>query len=422
MTRSDKIVPFDVLVIGSGPAGLTMAVDCARRGLRVGCLDRDFDAPWTNQYGAWCDEWDLTPYSDCLSHRWEDSRFASNTGEVSLNRTYGRIDRVQLKARLLAELDSFGGTCISALASGITRDKGESFVAIEDGTRIQAALVIDACGFSPLRDGQNTEDHAIGADSSTAWQTAWGELIRVRQAPKSLRTAFYLMDFRSPESATESWLRRPSFLYSMPLDADHIFVEETSLAGIPELPMETLRHRLQLRLDWMEVEVLETLEVERCRIPMNLPMSRPQSACLRWGAAAGMIHPATGFMVCGMVRRSPGVAKAIADELSGGQPLTDAGLRRLYDAVWPTHLRKARDLHLFGLNEVLTMELDELSEFFGSFFDLPDHHWRCYLDTTSSHREITAAMFRLFLSASPHLKARLVKAGFRRPITLLTSL
>ena len=47
---------MDVLVVGAGPAGMALAAQCARRGLRTGLVDPAPQRPWTATYGMWADE------------------------------------------------------------------------------------------------------------------------------------------------------------------------------------------------------------------------------------------------------------------------------------------------------------------------------------------------------------------------------
>lgn len=45
---------LDLIVIGCGPAGLSLAAESAKRGLNVGLIGPDL--PFTNNYGVWEDE------------------------------------------------------------------------------------------------------------------------------------------------------------------------------------------------------------------------------------------------------------------------------------------------------------------------------------------------------------------------------
>lgn len=45
---------MDLVVIGCGPAGLALAAESAKLGLKVGLIGPDL--PFTNNYGVWEDE------------------------------------------------------------------------------------------------------------------------------------------------------------------------------------------------------------------------------------------------------------------------------------------------------------------------------------------------------------------------------
>lgn len=51
---------LDLVIIGCGPAGLSLAAESAKRGLRVGLIGPDL--PFTNNYGVWEDEFKGTDH------------------------------------------------------------------------------------------------------------------------------------------------------------------------------------------------------------------------------------------------------------------------------------------------------------------------------------------------------------------------
>lgn len=417
------VTAFDVVIGGAGPAGLCLALECVDLGLRVACVDPNLGTAWPNQYGAWYDEWASTRYAEFISHAWEHARFFSNDTALVLERRYARVHGAKMKAYQIARLQGLGAALIHDRVLEVHRN--EDIVIIETRERgpLTARLYVNACGAGVgVSANRNAAAEPPSSKNALAWQIAWGEKLTVARIPEELAHDFCFMDFRYPDHSASEWRQQPSFLYAMPFDDTTLFVEETSLAASPPMSLETLRARLHRRLDWMGVEVIERLEVERCRIPMNLPLPRPTADSIPWGAAAGMIHPATGYMLSPMVRRTLALARAIARELDANARLDAAAMRRLHGAVWPRSLRKAHDLYEFGLAEVLTMDADEVSEFFRSFLSLPQQNWATFIDGARSHREVTAAMFRLLIEAPASIKARLVKAGFRRPRALLNTL
>ena len=51
---SDENSVLDLVIIGCGPAGLSLASESANKGLTVGLIGPDL--PFTNNYGVWEDE------------------------------------------------------------------------------------------------------------------------------------------------------------------------------------------------------------------------------------------------------------------------------------------------------------------------------------------------------------------------------
>ena len=47
---------LDLVVVGCGPAGLSLAAESARQGLDVGLIGPD--VPFVNNYGVWYDEFE----------------------------------------------------------------------------------------------------------------------------------------------------------------------------------------------------------------------------------------------------------------------------------------------------------------------------------------------------------------------------
>ena len=107
---------LDVLVIGAGPASLSIAAELGARGLAVGGLaPRDPAAPWTNTYGIWAQEVDSLGLAHLLGHRWSDtvSYFgpgsparggranASDDGLLRHGVPYGLFDKAALQAHWL---------------------------------------------------------------------------------------------------------------------------------------------------------------------------------------------------------------------------------------------------------------------------------------------------------------------------------
>ncbi len=330
----------DVLIVGNGPAGLSAAAACCDIGLCVSVLGLDFDAEWPNTYGIWEDELAPLGLGQVLAMRWPQATV--HLGERTprrLARAYGRLDNHRLRRCLLERVARGGGCLRTGMAAQVEHDAAGSVVKTAEGARFPARLVIDASGHRPalLR-------HAT-APGGPAYQAAYG-LLGYFSAPPVEPGSMVLMDYSFPSDAEENrgspagWspfgagfprMRRkaggsprdtasgpdasgpdastasrpssaapaagPTFLYAMDLGGGRFFVEETSLARRPALGFDVLAARLRRRLAAAGAVLDETIAVERCLFPMGQPLPSRRQRVVGYGAAAGMVHPATGYQV-----------------------------------------------------------------------------------------------------------------------------
>ena len=61
---------FDLVVVGSGPSGLAVAARVSGAGFRVLVVDPNPLAPWVNNFGVWCDEFEAMGLEDCFDVVW----------------------------------------------------------------------------------------------------------------------------------------------------------------------------------------------------------------------------------------------------------------------------------------------------------------------------------------------------------------
>ncbi|MGW6936796.1 lycopene cyclase family protein [Lentzea sp. NPDC054927] len=212
--------------------------------------------------------------------------------------------------------------------------------------------------------------NATGARKGRAEQTAVGTVI------ESDSTETTLMDWRNGDT----------FLYKVPLGGNKLLVEETCLARRPGMPLSELRARLHTRLEAGPQE-------ERVRFPLDAPRATDRA----FGAAAGFIHPATGYSVATSLALAPKVAQAVK---AGEDPK---------HVIWS---RKARIVHALrrrGLEALLRMDADETRDFFELFFQLDGGLQRAYLSGREDVRGTVAAMTALFRRAPWRLRVKLMR-------------
>jgi len=384
----------DVLVLGAGPAGRAAAAACARAGLRVELVAPDPDAAWPQTYGAWLDELAAAGAADTAAHHW-DTVVVRTVGSAfqPLGRTYALVDNPRLRATLTGDV-VVGQTAgrarrLDVAPSGVR-------VTLADGRRLTARAVVDATGH-PAAFGHR-------AATGLAHQTAYGVVARFDRPPVAPGT-MCLMDFDATPFDDGG---PPTFLYAMDLGNDRWFTEETSLAARPPVPLDLLERRLRHRLAVRGCMPTNVTHTERCVFAMNPPLP-PAGPAIAFGAAAAMIHPATGYHVAEALRRAPLLARAVRDAIADGAPpgvVAQAGHR----AVWTSADHRRDALYRLGLDVLLSLDTPDTQAFFDGFFSLPPRDWRGYVSRTASPLTLQRTMARLMRRLPADLRHRVVRS------------
>lgn len=383
----------DVLVVGGGPAGSALAAACSRRGLDTALLDPAPDRPWKATYGMWSRELpaDLPP--SVIAAR-AAGRVIALT-ERHLGWDYAVLDVPALQSHLADRL-----TGVRVLTGRAVGSPARGVVELTDGTQLRSAIVVDAGGrWRPLDSRPSPQ--------TPAEQTAYGLILDADAAAPLLTTGDALfMDWRA-DHGEAGW---PTFLYAIPLGGGQVLLEETSLARRPGLPMSVLRRRLYARLAHHGIRPPESAATERVWFPVD-QARHLDDGTVGFGAAAPLIHPATGYSLAASLHLAPVVAATLAAHLPSGP---DAALAAARKVVWP---RSAQVVHRFrriGLEALLRMSPDDVPGFFEEFFALPDAHRWTYLTARDDIRGIMSAMNCLFRQSSGPLRRHLVSSAFRR--------
>jgi lycopene beta-cyclase len=393
------MLDFDAIVIGSGPAGTIVAAALAERGVKVGGLTASpLGRIWPNTYGIWRDELEELGLTELLGHSWGNCVAYYGKGEVTLDRTYGLFDKVKLQNHLLAQCETGGVEWHQGQAKNIEHGRERSIVTTSTGEILQARVVIDASGHEPIFVKRQKNQGAV------AYQTAYG-IVGHFSTPPVEPQQFVFQDFRNDHlSAAERANEPPTFLYAADFGEDVYFVEETSLAMAPPMSFEMLERRLHQRLASRGIKVTAVHEVERCIFPMTLPLPDLHQPIVAFGGAASMVHPASGYMVGGLLRRAPGLATAIATALQDPQAEPAMIARAAWQELWnPDRLRKYY-LYRFGLEKLMRFDEVLLKQHFDTFFNLPQSQWSGFLADRLSTPELVSAMVRLFAIAPNSLR------------------
>ncbi len=394
---------IDVLVLGAGPGALAIAAALGKENLRVEVLSASsHKKPWPYTYGIWGEEVDELGLEHLLEHRWKKtvSFFGSGAAEskdeankaTEHGRDYGLFDKSKLQSHWIQECEEFSVKWHIGLAKGLEVNQTISTVTTESGTKLKARLILDATGYNPIF-LKSKKDWPI------AIQTCYGVVGRFNTPPVE-EGQFVLMDYRCDHLSNEEKAEPPTFLYAMDMGDGLYFLEETSLGLEPPLTLEKLQSRLHQRLthNGLKITSLEHEELG-LYLPMNMPLPDLKQPVLGFGGAASMVHPASGYLVGGLLRRSPSLAKAIAIAMQDEKASPEMIAREGWKTLWPKDLRRKQALYQFGLEKLMRFEESQLREFFKGFFNLPNEQWYGFLTNTLSLSELVKAMWTMFLSS-----------------------
>jgi lycopene beta-cyclase len=402
----------DIVIIGSGPAGMALAAALCKAGLRVaGLTPGDPAAPWINTYGIWADELDGLDLPNVLGPRWTDCSAYMHGPEIRLDRVYALFDNPKLQSYLWGECERSGMEWHQGAAEGIVYQSTHSTVTTTDGKTISARLVIDASGHFPALVKRP-------AKANVAFQAAYG--VKGRFSTPPVRAGqLVLMDYRADHlSLAERKGEPPTFLYAMDLGNDVYFVEETSLAHAPAVSLDVLKDRLYRRLAHRGIVLVEEHHIEKCLFPMNLPLPDTTQPILGYGGAASMVHPASGYQVGSALKRASAVAAAVTEILSRGTTSPAEAAQAGWNALWPAPLIRNRNLYLLGLESLMGFNEAELHDFFTAFFDLSHPQWTGYLSNTLSTADLARTMLDLFSRAPGRVRRSLIRTAGYKPSLL----
>lgn len=404
-----------VVIAGAGPSAFLLASALVDHDVPVVVVAPTPDALWPENHASWHDELKATELGEALHPVWNNVVMIDAEGEAqSLRASYGLVDKRRTQARLVAKVRDHA-TLIAAKVTSILPTHDGTEVQLGNAPPLSASLVVDATGAAGLSVASENAN-AERSDGPTLFQTALGGTFVVgapRNAADGVGEAMVLMDWRPAPGADTDDLE-PSFLYVMPQSGGEVFFEETILIG-PRRDPEALRARLLARLQtrfddvqWCTNEAGDP-RIEHCVIPMNAPLQRPTTHAV-FGAAAGAIHPATGYSVGWSARHAPKVAAAIRDGLQ--QRLAPDALANKVDQVlWTADALRKRHLLLAGAEVLKDLTPQDVSHFFAAFFAQDPSKWMAFMTRDQEAAAVLGAMWGTFAHAPLGLKLKMMRLG-----------
>ncbi|KAG9451815.1 hypothetical protein H6P81_004719 [Aristolochia fimbriata] len=424
---SDKLPPisageslFDLVVIGCGPAGLSLAAETAKKGLRVGLVGPDL--PFTNNYGVWVDEFKDLGLEECIDHVWQDTIvYLDSDNPIVIGRAYGRVSRHLLREELINRCFESGVVYLNSKVERIIEaSDGHSIVACESDIMIPCKLAIVASGAASGKLLQ----YEVGGPQVTV-QTAYGVEVEVENCPYD-PSLMVFMDYRdyTKQEVRCPEAEYPTFLYVMPMTKTRVFFEETCLASKHAMSFDLLKEKLLLRFETMGIQVTKVYEEEWSYIPLGGSLPDTGQKNLAFGAAASMIHPTTGYSVARSLSEAPAYASAIANILNSEKFSDQAApwkrnaenvSQQAWNTLWPRERKRQRAFFLFGLSLLLRFDIEGIREFFQTFFELPEWMVQGFLGSTLSSRDLIWFALYMFAVAPNNMRMCLVRHLFFDP-------
>ncbi|XWS72204.1 hypothetical protein CRYUN_Cryun02cG0020200 [Craigia yunnanensis] len=411
---ADKLPPIaigdnvlDMVVIGCGPAGLALAAESAKLGLNVGLIGPDL--PFTNNYGVWEDEFKDLGLEGCIEHVWRDTIvYLDDDKPIMIGRAYGRVSRHLLHEELLRRCVKSGVMYLSSkVKTVIEATDGHSLVVCEHNRVVPCRLVTVASGAAS---GKLLQYEVGGPRVSV--QTAYGVEVEVENNPYD-PSLMVFMDYRGYAKQEVPCLdaQYPTFLYAMPVSSTKVFFEETCLASKDAMPFDLLKKKL------MSSSKTFNLKQEWSYIPVGGSLPNTEQKNLAFGAAASMVHPATGYSVVRSLSEAPNYAYVIANILKKDQykgMLTSERNNgnismQAWNTLWPQERKRQRSFFLFGLALILQLDIEGIRTFFHTFFRLPSWMWQGFLGSTLSSADLVLFAFYMFVIAPNDMRMCLVR-------------
>jgi lycopene cyclase-like protein len=185
-----------------------------------------------------------------------------------------------------------------------------------------------------------------------------------------------------------------------------------------QVPFDELRRRLLRRMGRMGLALRaaeDVLEEEASWIPLGGGLPVRGQRTVAFGAAAGLVHPGSGFSVTHSLSRAPQLAEAIASALRAAGP-GEAGCAAASEAAWACLWDEGRvrqaGFYQFGMELLLSLRLADLRAFFSTFYALPAPLSQGFLSHRLGPARLLLFALAFFAAGDSRLKLLLVSHLF----------
>lgn len=199
----------------------------------------------------------------------------------------------------------------------------------------------------------------------------------------------------------------PSFLYAMPISQNHFFLEETCLVSKYPLSFNVLKRRLDRRIKAMGLEIKYIYDEEWSYIPVGGPLPLRNQNITAFGAAANLIHPATGYSLTRSLKNAPHMAKVIRESLKKSFKVSEVS-SYIWNYLWSEENRRVASFHIFGMELLAKLNVNCINLFFLTFFKLPKYYWEGFLSSKMISIDLVSFALLMFLLAPIEIKWKLI--------------
>uniref|UniRef100_A0A7S0D9N0 Lycopene beta-cyclase n=1 Tax=Amorphochlora amoebiformis TaxID=1561963 RepID=A0A7S0D9N0_9EUKA len=327
-------------------------------------------------------------------------------GLKPIGRRYGRVSRKLLRDELINRCAKNGVKYYEGLVDSVQNQRdGTKLIRASEGAEFGARVVA-------MSTGHNREVLEYEEGSPPAWQTAYGIEIDAPDHPWEPNKAVFMDLTQSDDEIITSMGRRiPSFLYVLP-SKDKVFIEETCLVSKVQVPFDELKRRLYRRLEKLDFKFDQSqiIEEEASWIPLGGSLPKVPQQVVAFGAAAGLVHPATGYSIINSLKMAEPVAEAIASGLQSdmgamGSTTASAGA---WKAIWGAENRRKMAFYQFGSDLIAKMPLGTLREFMRTFYSLPPNIWKGFLSHRLTSPMLVPLALLMFAYGNDDLRMALV--------------
>lgn len=147
------------------------------------------------------------------------------------------------------------------------------------------------------------------------------------------------------------------------------------------------------------------MEINRLYAEGGTPPVAPQRT-LAFGAAAGLVHPASGFSIVNSLRRAPSFADAVVSGLKEGGSVVAA--ERGWEVLWGDEPRRQIGFYQFGMELLMSLRIEQMRNFFTTFFQLPLPMYAGFLSNDLSSAKLMQFALTCFIAGNWELRALLL--------------